>query len=248
MNRVSAPGGPPIDRLQIDHLQVLFQSSSIIASCPWIPILAQSWLRRVSLSLFNLGLQVRLPGSLNLDLQLYLQTCSITASKCTSQFPQSQSPIASPDSLDHGLRVYLWVNSIVIFRHTLNYSQTPPAAIPDILWIDELLYIYIETEMRIPTELMSFKNRSTISSCYAFLAHQQPSQRRCFFPRLFNCGSRCSQTCRWCSPVLPGLLSALPVTLHAGRNALLGSDTLLKLTHLSLHSIASQTLLEATGD
>jgi len=39
--------------------------------------------------------------------------------------------------------------------------------------------------------------------------------------------------------------SEIPVTLKAGWNALLGSPTLLKLTHLSLHSISSQTLLEA---
>jgi hypothetical protein len=37
----------------------------------------------------------------------------------------------------------------------------------------------------------------------------------------------------------------LPVTLKAGSNALLGSDTLLKLTHLILHSTSSQTLLDA---
>jgi hypothetical protein len=40
----------------------------------------------------------------------------------------------------------------------------------------------------------------------------------------------------------------LPVTLMAGRNALLGSDTLLKLTHPSLHSTSSETLLEASSD
>jgi len=75
------------------------------------------------------------------------------------------------------------------------------------------------------------------------------------FPRLLDCDSRCSQTCRQQSQVLPSLLSvlpclslALPVTLKAGRNTLLGSDTLLKLTHLSLHSTSSQTLLEASSD
>jgi len=36
--------------------------------------------------------------------------------------------------------------------------------------------------------------------------------------------------------------SEIPVTLKSGRNALLGSDTVLKLTHLSLHSTSSQTL------
>jgi len=80
-------------------------------------------------------------------------------------------------------------------------------------------------------------------------------------PRLLDCDSRCSETdrrrsqvCPWRSQVLPGLLSAVPglsaafaVTLKARRNALLGSDTLLKLMHLNLHSTSSQTLLEASS-
>jgi len=41
--------------------------------------------------------------------------------------------------------------------------------------------------------------------------------------------------------------SEIPVTLKAGRNALLGSNTLLKLTHLSLHATLSQTLLEPSS-
>jgi len=82
------------------------------------------------------------------------------------------------------------------------------------------------------------------------------------FPRLLYCDLRCSKTYCWrshsCplrSQVLPGSFSALPgfppalpVTLKAGRNALQGSDTLLKLTHLSLNSTFSQTLLEASSD
>ena len=39
--------------------------------------------------------------------------------------------------------------------------------------------------------------------------------------------------------------SEIPVNLKASRNVLLSSDTLLKLTHLSLHSTSSQTLLQA---
>jgi hypothetical protein len=75
------------------------------------------------------------------------------------------------------------------------------------------------------------------------------------FPRLLYCDSRCSQTCHRRSQVchrrsqgLPGLSFVLPVTLKAGRNALLGSNTLLKLMHLSLHSTSSQTILEASSD
>jgi hypothetical protein len=43
-------------------------------------------------------------------------------------------------------------------------------------------------------------------------------------------------------------LSRLPATLKAARNALLRSDTFLKLMHLSSHSSSSQTYLEASSD
>jgi hypothetical protein len=75
------------------------------------------------------------------------------------------------------------------------------------------------------------------------------------FPTLLYCDLRCSQVCCLRSQMLPGLSSALsdlslvlPVALKTGRNALLESDTLLKLTHLSLHSTSSQILLEASSD
>jgi hypothetical protein len=48
--------------------------------------------------------------------------------------------------------------------------------------------------------------------------------------------------------VLPYQSSDIPVTPMAGRNALLGSGSLLELTLLSLHSASSQTLLEAPSD
>jgi len=48
--------------------------------------------------------------------------------------------------------------------------------------------------------------------------------------------------------VLPYQSSEILVTPKAGRNALLGSDILLKLTLLSIHSTSSQTLLEAPSD
>jgi len=226
MNRVSAAGSPPIDCLQIDHLQVLLQSCLMFACYKCISKLARSRPRSVSLSSFNLDLQSHLQtrsitaskcistltrsrtrsaslSSLNLDsitaseciteftqsrspiaspnslddsLKVYLQTHSITASKyiskerrwvygdagvtkvkwatrsnslkvhlqthlitdsqCISEFTQSWSPIASPNSLDHSLGVYVWVHLIVIFRCTWNCSQAPPAASPDIPCID----------------------------------------------------------------------------------------------------------------
>jgi len=81
-------------------------------------------------------------------------------------------------------------------------------------------------------------------------------------PWLHCCDSRCSYSCLQSSQVslrrsqvslrrsqvLPGLLSVLPVPLYAACNVLPWSDTLLKLTHLSLHSISSQSLLKATSD
>jgi len=48
--------------------------------------------------------------------------------------------------------------------------------------------------------------------------------------------------------VLLCLSSDNPVTPNADRNVLLGSDTLLKLTLLSLHIIFSLTLLESPSD
>jgi len=48
--------------------------------------------------------------------------------------------------------------------------------------------------------------------------------------------------------VLLDQASEISVTPKAGRNALLCSITLMKLTHLSLHSTSSQTLLEAPRD
>jgi len=72
------------------------------------------------------------PNSLDRGLQVYLQTCSITAGK----FARSWPPSASPNPLGHALGVYLCAHSIVIFRHTSNCSQALPAASPDILYVD----------------------------------------------------------------------------------------------------------------
>jgi hypothetical protein len=95
---------------------------------------------------------------------------------------------------------------------------------------------------------------------------RQRSQTPC------RCSQTChqrSQTCRRHSQVhpkfslahrgVPKLITITPmvllyqsseisVTLKASRNALQQSNTLPKLTHLSLHSTFSQTLLEASRD
>ena len=81
-------------------------------------------------------------------------------------------------------------------------------------------------------------------------------------PRLVTGAPRCSQVHPKFSLALqavPKLItitpmvllyqsSEIPVTLKASWNALLGSDTLLKLTHLILHPTSYQTLLEAPTD
>jgi len=81
-------------------------------------------------------------------------------------------------------------------------------------------------------------------------------------PRLVASASWRSQVHPKFSPVLQGVLKLItitpmvllyqilkiPVTPKASRKAVLGSDTLLKLMHLSLHFIFSQTLLEACSN
>jgi hypothetical protein len=81
-------------------------------------------------------------------------------------------------------------------------------------------------------------------------------------PRLVTGAPRCSQVHLKFSPALRDVLklititpmallyqsSEIPVTLKAGRNAILLYDTHLKLTYLSLHSTSSQTLLEASRE
>jgi hypothetical protein len=124
--------------------------------------------------------------------------------------------------------------------------------------------IYIDTEMH----RWEYKLNTWVSKIFEWLVVAMISmgtssvRKEDVFPKLLYCDSRYSQTCRRCSQVchqrslvLPGLSSALPglspalqVPLKVGSNALPRSATLLKLTHLSLHSISSQTLLKTCSD
>ena len=107
--------------LQIDLLQVLLQSHSIIP-CKCISKLAWSRPQSVSLSSLDLGLQV------------HVQTLSIMASKSISQFTQSWSPIASPNSHDQGLRGHLQTRSITAFQCISEFTPSwPPSASPNLL-------------------------------------------------------------------------------------------------------------------
>jgi len=98
-----------------------------------------------------------LDHSLQVNPQIRLISISECISKFTRSGPPSVSPYtldypgpprvspttlnyclesASPKTLDHGLGVYLWVHSIVICRHSPNFSQAPPSASPDIPCVD----------------------------------------------------------------------------------------------------------------
>ena len=116
MNTVPAPGAPPIDRLLIDHLQVLLQPRSIIAFYKCISKLARSRPQSASLSSLDLGLQV--------DLQIH----SITVSPCISEYTQSRSPIASLNLLDHGLQVHLWFHSSFVSKCIFKLARSRPSA------------------------------------------------------------------------------------------------------------------------
>jgi hypothetical protein len=107
MNRVSSPGAPSIDRLQ-----VLVQSRSITAS-KCISELAR----------------LRPPSSHEHGLQVHLQTRSITASKCISEFTRSTSPSASLSSLDLSLQVHIQTRSITASKCISEFTRsTSPSA------------------------------------------------------------------------------------------------------------------------
>jgi len=156
MKRISAPGAPCID-----CLQVLIQSCSITAST-----FEQSWPPSTSLNSLDRGIQ---PYHQTCSIKAsklarswppsaYLQTRSIMAIKCVSKparlwpsnslnrglqvhiskFARSrppkclsnlarlQPPIASTNSLDHNLGVYLYVHSIMASKCISKYPRLPP--------------------------------------------------------------------------------------------------------------------------
>jgi len=180
MNRVSAPGAPPTDRLQIDHLEVLLQSRSIIACYKCISRLAQSRPPSASPNSLDHGLPVHLqtrsitasklarsrPPSaaltlLDLGLQVHLQTPSITASKCSSQFTRSRPPTASPDSIDHGLQVHLQTRPIMASKCSSQFTRSrPPIASPN--WLDHGLKVHL------------WVHSTSASNCISNLARSRP--------------------------------------------------------------------------
>jgi hypothetical protein len=72
--------------------------------------------------------------SLDLGLQVHVQTSSITASRCISEFTQSRSPISSPNSLDHGLEVHLLTRLFTPFQCISEFTRSrSPIASPNSL-------------------------------------------------------------------------------------------------------------------
>jgi len=59
-------------------------------------------------------------------LQVYLWTCSTSASKCISEFTWSRPPSASPISLVCGLQVHLWGNSISVPKCISKHTRSWP--------------------------------------------------------------------------------------------------------------------------
>jgi hypothetical protein len=68
--------------------------------------------------------------SLNHSLQVQLQSGSVTAAECISQFTRSRHPSASPHSLDHGLPVYLQTQLLTASKSIsqFTWSQLPSAS------------------------------------------------------------------------------------------------------------------------
>jgi len=142
MNRVSAPGAPPIDRLQ-----VLPRSCSIMA-CKCISKLARSRPPNASRNSLDRGLQVHLQTRSIAASKCISEFNLISASKCISDFTRSRPPSASPNSLDHGLPVHLQTRSITaskcisILAPVSNLARLPPpSASPNSL--DHGLGVYL---------------------------------------------------------------------------------------------------------
>jgi len=136
-----------------EHLEILLQSLRVLCLAPggsgsiWKYLEALVRLHRVS-GRIAWGFQAELHcadgaslNSLDLRLTLHLQTCSITPSKVyfqtclimasqwISNFTQSRPPDAYPPSLNHGLPLYLSVQSILVSDCISNPTLSlPPSA------------------------------------------------------------------------------------------------------------------------
>jgi len=100
------------------------------------PNLARWWPASGSSNSLDHGLQVHLCVQLDLGLQVHLQTRSMTASKCISQFTRSPPPSASPYSLHHSLQVNLWAT-----------RSRPPNASPNSLDRGFQMHLWVQLDI-----------------------------------------------------------------------------------------------------
>jgi len=170
MNRVSAPGTP-----YIDCLQVLVQSCSITAS-KCISKLA----RLGPPSSHNQGLQVHISKLARSWPPVHLQTRSSTASNCISKLARLRPPSASPNLLDHGLQVHHQTRSIMVSNCISKLARSrPPIVSPNTL--DYCLQVHLETCSITASECISEFTRSSFSGAPRIaLKHRlQPIQIYC---------------------------------------------------------------------
>jgi len=97
-------------------------------------------------------------GAPSIDrLQVLVQTRLITASKFISKLARSRPPSVSPDSIDHGLQVHLWVHSISASQCISKLARSwPPSA--------SLNYLHLGLPVHLQTRLI------TASKCISKLA------------------------------------------------------------------------------
>jgi len=120
-------------RIESHHLARLPSTASRSTTSKYSSNLAPSYpATSVSANSLDHGLGVYLwVHSVWVGLQLHLQTHSITASKCISEFTRPRPPSASPNSLDHGLPVHLQTRSIMASKCISQFTPSrPPSSSP----------------------------------------------------------------------------------------------------------------------
>jgi len=95
------------------------------------------------------------PNLLDHSLQVHVQSRSITASECISQFTQLWPPSASPDSLNHGLQVSLQTCSITPSKCISRLARSRPGSLRQ-----RVLQIHLQTHSITISECISNFTRS----------------------------------------------------------------------------------------
>ena len=75
---------------------------------------------------------------------MYLQTRSITASKCISRLARSRPPSASPNWLDYGLQMHLQIRSITASKCISKFAQSQSPSL-SLKSLDYGLQVHLQT-------------------------------------------------------------------------------------------------------